>query len=90
MVPPNLDDFLMVSQGFQDVSRMFQALDQDFDPSTPGLTPSDARVPGSFDAAPPGVLGRRGVAMYRRNFQQKGRARLQFMGCSFYCRQDQV
>lgn len=38
------------------------------------------------DAVPPGILGRRGVAMYRRSFQQKGRARLQFMGCSFYCR----
>ena len=43
-------------------------------------------MPSSVDAVPPGILGRRGVAMYRRSFQQKGRARLQFMGCSFYCR----
>ena len=59
---------------------------KDFDTTTPGLTPHGAAVPSSVDAVPPGILGRRGVAMYRRSFQQKGRARLQFMGCSFYCR----
>lgn len=59
---------------------------KDFNTSTPGLTPFGASVPSSVDAVIPGVLGRRGVAMYRRTFQQKGPVRLQFMGCSFYCR----
>lgn len=66
-------------------SKDFDVL-QDFDTTAPGLTPHGAAVPSSVDAVPPGILGRRGVAMYRRSFKQKGRARLQFMGCSFYCR----
>merc|ERR1719246_269143 len=40
-----------------------------------------------MDAAPPGVMGPRGVAFYRRNFVQRpGPARLQFNACGFYCR----
>eukprot|EP00913_Durusdinium_trenchii_P033087 g30977.t1 len=57
-----------------------------FDPRAASTT-AGAPVPGSVDVAPPGKLGRRGVAMYRTHFVQNGRfARLQFMGCSFYCR----
>jgi len=67
-------------------SKDFDVLQEDFNTSTPGLTPFGASVPSSVDAVIPGVLGRRGVAMYRRTFQQKGPVRLQFMGCSFYCR----
>ncbi|CAE7914733.1 ECA4, partial [Symbiodinium sp. KB8] len=56
------------------------------DTKDPSLTPNRTSVPASVDAAPPGVLGRRGVALYRTHFLQNGHARLQFMGCSFYCR----
>eukprot|EP00933_Yihiella_yeosuensis_P028900 TRINITY_DN22673_c0_g1_i1.p1 TRINITY_DN22673_c0_g1~~TRINITY_DN22673_c0_g1_i1.p1 ORF type:complete len:641 (-),score=102.98 TRINITY_DN22673_c0_g1_i1:275-2197(-) len=56
-----------------------------FDPRK-ALTPNSTTVPSSMDAAPPGVPGPRGVAMYRRSFLQHGKVRLQFMGCSFYCR----
>ncbi|CAJ1343191.1 unnamed protein product [Effrenium voratum] len=70
--------------GFND-SKGFDVL-APFNTQAPGLTPQGVQVPSSVDAAGPGILGRRGVAMYRTHFQQKGHARLQFMGCSFYCR----
>lgn len=66
-------------------SKDFDAMEKGFDPKDVSLT-EGALVPSSVDAMPPGVLGRRGVAFYRTSFEQKGHARLQFMGCSFYCR----
>lgn len=61
-------------------------MDPRFDPKPMALTPNTTQVPSSMDASPPGHLGPRGVAMYRRMFTQRGRARLQFLACSFYCR----
>ena len=70
------------------------SLDASFDslaPLTPAsiATPNLTRVPSSFDAAPPGVLGPRGAAFYRRTFDAPpagARQRLWFGACSFYCR----
>lgn len=31
-------------------------------------TPDKITVPNAFDVAPPGIMGRRGTAFYRRNF----------------------
>lgn len=65
----------------------FDSLSNSFDPSEPARTPNKTSVPMSMDVTPPGFPGPRGVAMYRRHFTQKrGPARLQFNGCSFYCR----
>lgn len=64
----------------------FDSMDANFDPRRAELTPNMTAVPSTMDVALPGVLGIRGVAMYRTSFHQQGRARLQFMACSFYCR----
>lgn len=58
----------------------------EIDTANVALTPSSVQVPHTMDTALPGLLGPRGVAFYRTKFTQRGLARLQFMGCSFYCR----
>ena len=68
------------------LDERFDSMDPGFDPTPVRLTPNTTQVPSSMDASPPGRLGPRGVAMYRRTFTQRGRARLQFLACSFYCR----
>lgn len=68
------------------LSPDIDAMDPNFNPSDPALTPNSTSVPMSMDVAPPGHMGPRGVAMYRTTFAQQGQVRLQFMGCSFYCR----
>ena len=68
------------------LDERFDSMDPSFDPKPMGLTPNSTQVPSSMDASPPGYLGPRGVAMYRRTFTQRGLARLQFLACSFYCR----
>lgn len=51
-------------------------------------TPNATVVPGSFDAMPPGIMGPRGVGVYRRHFTLRTLTpgRLQFGACSFFCR----
>lgn len=65
---------------------LFDSLDPNFNCSDPAWTPNITTVPSSFDVTPPGHLAPRGVAMYRTFFDQTGPARIQFMGCAFYCR----
>lgn len=48
-----------------------------------------ANVPSCVDSELPGYLGYRGVTFYERKFNfnlSESGARLQFLGCSFYCR----
>jgi beta-glucuronidase len=73
--------------GFQQYISDVMALSfADLDASM--LTPANATVPSSFDVGPPGAVGRRGTAFYRRRIRTRRNAfyQLQFMGCSFYCR----
>ena len=60
----------LASPGFN-ASPDFDVL-KPFDPCAASTT-AGAPVPGSVDVAPPGKLGRRGVAMYRTHFVQNGR-----------------
>jgi len=63
------------------------SMDPMLDPTLQQWTPNHTIVPMTMDAAPPGLLGIRGVAFYRRSFiQRRGPARIQFNACSFYCR----
>ena len=49
---------------------------------------STMAVPGTVDAAPPGVPGKRGVSMYETTFETGSQETqwLEFMSCSFFCR----
>ena len=50
--------------------------------------PNKTVVPGSVDAAPPGVVGARGVSFFRTRFSTATGTQqwLEFMACSFYCK----
>lgn len=65
----------------------FDSTSSALDVSRAELTPNATAVPSGMDVVPPGSMGPRGVAMYRRNFtQRRGPARVQFNACGFYCR----
>ncbi|CAJ1949827.1 unnamed protein product [Cylindrotheca closterium] len=66
----------------------FDSMNPNFDPSTIKFS-ADMPVPSCVDSSPPGYMIPRGVYFFRRLFHfdlASAGARLQFQGCSFYCR----
>lgn len=66
----------------------FDSMNRNFDPSAINFT-EVAPVPSCVDSSPPGFMIPRGVYFFHRNFHfdlEAAGARLQFRGCSFYCR----
>ena len=71
--------------GVLDRPAFFDSMDSSLTPSKLP-TPNTTAVPSCMDVAPPGTLGTRGIAFYRRTFTATGPVRLQFQACGFYCR----
>jgi beta-glucuronidase len=67
---------------------IFDSMNPNFDPCTINFSEL-MPVPSCVDRSPPGFMIPRGVYFFRRNFHfdlAPAGARLQFQGCSFYCR----
>ena len=53
----------------------------------PGKVNGTVTVPSTVDAAPPGIPGARGLAIYERDLPETTNATaVEFFGCAFYCR----